>query len=123
MLLRWLRTNEDVPPEFTGGLEEFINARVRTTRVPQVPFPVQVLFSKADELIGTALEGIDRESYCLVGTLGHDFYEGIRALIIDKDKSPSWRHESARDVRLAEVTAMLMPLGKNTLSLEDPVKT
>ena len=52
-----------------------------------------------------------------------DFLEGIRALIIDKDKSPSWRHESARDVRLAEVTAMLMPLGKNTLSLQDPVKT
>ena len=33
---------------------------------------------KADELIGIALQGIDRESYCLVGTLGHDFYEGQR---------------------------------------------
>ena len=33
---------------------------------------------KADELIGRALQGIDRESYCLVGTLGHDFYEGQR---------------------------------------------
>ena len=33
---------------------------------------------KADELLGEALEGIDRDSYCLVGTLGHDFYEGQR---------------------------------------------
>ncbi len=33
---------------------------------------------KADELLGEALEGIDRASYCLVGTLGHDFYEGQR---------------------------------------------
>jgi len=33
---------------------------------------------KADELIGEALEGIDRDSYCLVGTLGHDFYQGQR---------------------------------------------
>lgn len=33
---------------------------------------------KADELIGEALKGIDRESYCLVGTLGHDFYQGQR---------------------------------------------
>lgn len=33
---------------------------------------------KADELLGKALEGIDRDSYCLVGTLGHDFYQGQR---------------------------------------------
>lgn len=33
---------------------------------------------KADEMIGRALEGIDRDSYCLVGTLGHDFYQGER---------------------------------------------
>lgn len=33
---------------------------------------------KADEMIGQALEGVDRDSYCLVGTLGHDFYDGQR---------------------------------------------
>ena len=33
---------------------------------------------KADELLGKALEGVDRDSYCLVGTLGHDFYTGQR---------------------------------------------
>ncbi len=33
---------------------------------------------KADELLGLALKGIDRDSYCLVGMLGHDFYEGQR---------------------------------------------
>lgn len=33
---------------------------------------------RADELLGKALEGIDRESYCLVGMLGHDHYEGER---------------------------------------------
>ncbi|BCX46141.1 oxidoreductase [Haloferula helveola] len=33
---------------------------------------------KADELLGEALVGIDRDSYCLVGTLGHDFYQGQR---------------------------------------------
>jgi len=34
---------------------------------------------KADELLGEALEGIDRDSYCLVGMVGHDIYEGKRA--------------------------------------------
>ena len=33
---------------------------------------------KADELLGRALNGIDRETYCLVGMLGHDFYDGQR---------------------------------------------
>jgi len=33
---------------------------------------------KADELLGQALEGIDRATYCLVGMVGHDFYEGQR---------------------------------------------
>ena len=33
---------------------------------------------QADELLGHALEGIPRESYCLVGAVGHDFYEGKR---------------------------------------------
>lgn len=33
---------------------------------------------QADEFLGRALEGIPRESYCLVGAVGHDFYEGKR---------------------------------------------
>jgi aryl-alcohol dehydrogenase-like predicted oxidoreductase len=33
---------------------------------------------QADELLGRALEGIPRDTYCLVGAVGHDFYEGKR---------------------------------------------
>src|SRR3954454_11885351 len=32
----------------------------------------------ADELLGRALRGADRDSYCLVGAVGHDFYHGER---------------------------------------------
>ncbi|MDX1704840.1 enoyl-CoA hydratase/isomerase family protein [Pseudidiomarina sp.] len=32
-----------------------------------------------------------------------DFAEGIRALLIDKDKNPKWQHESVADVNAAEV--------------------
>jgi len=32
-----------------------------------------------DELAGEALAGLPRDSYCLVGAIGHDFYEGERA--------------------------------------------
>lgn len=33
---------------------------------------------KADEALGEALADYPRDSYCLVGTIGHDFYEGTR---------------------------------------------
>ena len=40
-----------------------------------------------------------------------DFLEGIRAAVIDKDRSPRWRHDSIESVSDAEVLAMLAPLG------------
>lgn len=33
---------------------------------------------EADTLLGRALSGLDRDSYSLVGAVGHDFYEGER---------------------------------------------
>lgn len=33
---------------------------------------------EADRLLGRALEGVEREDYCLIGAVGHDFYEGER---------------------------------------------
>jgi aryl-alcohol dehydrogenase-like predicted oxidoreductase len=33
---------------------------------------------EADLMVGRALDGVDRDSYCLVGAIGHDFYEGQR---------------------------------------------
>lgn len=32
----------------------------------------------ADSLLGQAIAGVDRDSFCLVGAIGHDFYEGER---------------------------------------------
>jgi len=32
----------------------------------------------ADSLLGSALAGVERDSYCLIGAIGHDFYAGER---------------------------------------------
>ncbi|MEN0079602.1 MAG: enoyl-CoA hydratase/isomerase family protein [Pseudomonadota bacterium] len=45
-----------------------------------------------------------------------DFIEGIRAAIIDKDKSPNWRHERAERVPSVDVARMLLPLGAEALT-------
>lgn len=47
-----------------------------------------------------------------------DFIEGVRAAIIDKDRSPTWQHDSMA-VPQADVDAMLAPLGDNELKLEE----
>ena len=47
-----------------------------------------------------------------------DFLEGIRAAIIDKDKSPRWQHATPEDVTRATLEAMLAPLGAKDLTFD-----
>ena len=47
-----------------------------------------------------------------------DFLEGIRSVIIDKDRSPNWRHRSIEDVSGGDIDAMLAPLGVDALTFE-----
>jgi enoyl-CoA hydratase len=48
---------------------------------------------------------------------GHDFYEGVRATIIDKDQSPKWRPATLEAVSDAEINAYFAPLGEKELKL------
>lgn len=47
-----------------------------------------------------------------------DFIEGVRALIIDKDKRPRWRHPDLDAVPAAEVQACFAPLAGGDLPLD-----
>ncbi len=46
-----------------------------------------------------------------------DFLEGIRAAIIDKDRTPNWRHSDITAVSAMDVANMLMPMGDKKLKL------
>ena len=48
---------------------------------------------------------------------GHDFPEGVRALIIDKDNAPRWRPASLAEVEPEAIEACFQPLGDRDLTL------
>jgi enoyl-CoA hydratase len=41
---------------------------------------------------------------------GHDFYEGIRAVIVDKDQTPAWRPSTLAEVNDADVERHFAPI-------------
>jgi enoyl-CoA hydratase/carnithine racemase len=48
---------------------------------------------------------------------GHDFYEGVRAVIVDKDNKPRWQPARLAEVSEAEVERHFAPLGPDELTL------
>jgi enoyl-CoA hydratase/carnithine racemase len=48
---------------------------------------------------------------------GFDFYEGVRAVIVDKDNKPRWRPATLADVSEAEIERHFAPLGAGELVL------
>jgi enoyl-CoA hydratase len=50
---------------------------------------------------------------------GHDFYEGVRALLVDKDMTPRWRPAALAEVSDAEVERYFAPLPGKELDLSD----
>jgi len=48
---------------------------------------------------------------------GHDFYEGVRATIIDKDGAPKWQPATLAQLNDADIDAYFAPLGEHELPL------
>jgi enoyl-CoA hydratase len=63
-------------------------------------------------------ESIDHEYRFAHRAVGlHDFREGVRAVLVDKDGKPKWHPARLDDVHLSDVVALFAPLGKDELGL------
>ena len=60
-----------------------------------------------------------RAEFCIVSRIvhGHDFYEGVRAVIVDKDNAPRWNPAALGEITNADVERHFAPLGADELVL------
>jgi enoyl-CoA hydratase len=66
------------------------------------------------DLAGTLRENLRLASRCMDG---HDFYEGVRAAVIDKDHAPRWQPARLEDVSEEAVAAYFASLEGDELKL------
>ena len=52
----------------------------------------------------------------------HDFFEGVRALIVDKDNRPNWQPSTHAGVTDERVASYFLPAAAGELSFDPPVR-
>ena len=91
-----------------GGFARAAAATIRTKS------PTSLKIALAQMRLGTSLdfEACLRTEFRIVSRVvtGHDFYEGIRAVIVDKDHSPRWRPPALDAVSDADVERYFAPV-------------
>jgi enoyl-CoA hydratase len=95
-----------------GGADaEFAGATAASIR-SKSPLSLKIALKQMRLGAGWSFDECMRAEFRIVSRIvyGHDFYEGIRAVIIDKDNAPRWRPGSLAEVDDAEVERHLAPL-------------
>jgi enoyl-CoA hydratase len=73
-----------------------------------------VRLARSLDLRATLIQDFRLASRCLEG---HDLYEGVRAMLVDRDRTPKWRPERLQDVSEAIVESYFASLGADELAL------
>lgn len=83
------------------------------------PTSLHVTFRQIAEGRGLGMDDCMRMEYRILNRMlqGHDFYEGIRAALIDKGDTPHWKPARIQDVASADIDAYFAPLGDGELTL------
>ena len=94
----------------------------RTARELQTMSPTSLKVSLAQMRRGALLDFDDalRLEYRMTQAVmtGHDFYEGIRAVLVDKDRTPRWQPAELSQVSGDDVERHFAPLGERELVFE-----
>ena len=109
---------EEILSALDAEHEDWTDDTAKTIR-SKSPTSLKVAFAQIRK--GKSLEFDDcmRMEYRMVNRIvaGHDFYEGVRAVIIEKDNAPRWQPFDLSAVTQADVDAYFAPLGDRELKL------
>jgi enoyl-CoA hydratase len=83
------------------------------------PTSLKITFRQIREGAKLGFDDCMRMEFRMVNRIiaGHDFYEGVRATILDKDGTPKWKPAALKEVSEADVHAYFAPLGNKELPL------
>ncbi|XP_014162294.1 3-hydroxyisobutyryl-CoA hydrolase, mitochondrial [Geospiza fortis] len=83
------------------------------------PTSLKLTFRQLREGASMSLQEVLRMEYRLSQACmkGHDFYEGVRAVLIDKDQSPKWKPAALEEVSDEFVDSCFKSLGNDDLKL------
>lgn len=85
------------------------------------PTSLKITFRQMREGARLSFDDCMRMEFRMVNRVmgGHDFYEGVRAAIIDKDNAPRWNPAALAELSSAEVDSYFAPLGAGELTLDE----
>jgi enoyl-CoA hydratase len=120
-----------VDEAYAGGDPVVIVSRLENSPVAAARAAASVVRSKSPTSVAVALEALRRaaglatleqvlDQEYRVGLrmlAGSDMREGIRAQVIDKDRTPHWRPPTLEQVHRADVLSYFEPLGERELGL------
>lgn len=126
----WLERREQIDACFTGeSVEEVLEALLadssdwamqqHTTVLSKSPTSTRIAFRQIREGRGLSFEDCMRLEYRLARyCMTHpDFYEGVRAVIVDKDNAPRWSPATLDEATDEYVAEAFAPLGDEELDL------
>ncbi len=93
-------------------------AKVRSTLATKSPTSLLVTYRQIREGAKLSFEECMKLEFRLTNRFmrGHDFYEGVRAIIIDKDQTPVWKPAALGEVGAEAVDAYFASLGDDELT-------
>jgi enoyl-CoA hydratase len=102
---------EDIVAALGADESEFVAKCALTIRTKS-PTALKLALAQVRRGRDLAFEECMKTEFRIVSRVvqGHDFYEGVRAVIVDKDNAPKWRPASLAEVSDAEIGRHFAPL-------------
>ena len=95
----------------TGEAADWAKATAATIRA-RSPTSLKIALEQVRRGASLSFEDCMKTEYRIVSRVlhGHDFYEGVRAVIVDKDNAPRWQPASLAEVGAEEVARYFEPV-------------